>query len=192
MRLPEGYISFIDRAVACRAAGRGGAIENAGWRANEGGVIGDLIPSPFTSVTRSQVCLTRRFHQLTRPEFTIYSGTPLDFRNGTLNPANLDRLSFGCMPTKRPYDPYLKLIRKYWHYIVMLYEQFAGKKPIMLFDVQEQRIYAMPYREYRAGLSKRSQASLKRQYEDALEEGGIVVFVRDNEKEILRSYTLPL
>jgi hypothetical protein len=39
----------------------------------------------------------------------------------------------------------------------------------MLFDIQEQLIY-----------------------ERALEEGDIVVFVRDNEKQVLRSYSLPL
>ena len=62
----------------------------------------------------------------------------------------------------------------------------------MLFDIQEQRIYAMPYAEYRADLSKRSQASLKKQYESAIADGEMVVFVRDNEKEKLVSYSLPL
>ena len=62
----------------------------------------------------------------------------------------------------------------------------------MLFDIQEQRIHAMPYAEYRADLSKRSQASLKQQYERAMADGKMVVFVRDNEKERLVSYSLPL
>ena len=57
----------------------------------------------------------------------------------------------------------------------MLYERYADKKPIMLFDVQEQRIYAMPYAEYRADLSKRSQASLKKQYECAIANGEIAI-----------------
>jgi hypothetical protein len=76
--------------------------------------------------------------------------------------------------------------------IVKLYERYADKKPVMLFDIQEQRIYAMPYAEYRADLSKRSQASLKKQYERAIADGEMVVFVRDNEKEKLVSYSLPL
>jgi len=50
----------------------------------------------------------------------------------------------------------------------------------------------MPYAEYRADLSKRSQASLKKQYERAIADGEMVVFVRDNEKEKLVSYSLPL
>ncbi len=89
-------------------------------------------------------------------------------------------------------DPYLEVVSQHWSLIVMLYEQYADKKPVMLFDIQEQRIYAMPYPKYRAGLSKRSQASLKKQYERALAHGEIVVFVRDNQEEKLVSYSLPL
>ena len=62
----------------------------------------------------------------------------------------------------------------------------------MLFDIQEQRIYALPYAEYRAELSQRSQASLKKQYQRAIANGEIVIFVRDNHEEKLVSYSLPL
>ncbi len=89
-------------------------------------------------------------------------------------------------------DPYWEAIRQQWPFIVMLYEQYADKKPVMLFDIQEQRIYAYPYRAYRAELSNRSQASLTRQYERALARGDVVVFVRDNEQRRLVSYSLPL
>ena len=89
-------------------------------------------------------------------------------------------------------DRYLGFVYRYWPYILRLYETFAAKKPVMLFDVQEHRIYALPYKEYRAGLSKRSQASLKGQYEQAIANGQIVVFVRDNEKKKLVSYSMPL
>ena len=89
-------------------------------------------------------------------------------------------------------DPYLDAVYRHWSLIVMLYEQYADKKPVMLFDIQELRIYAMPYAEYRAELSKRSQASLKKQYERAIADGEIVVFVRDNHEEELVSYSLPL
>ena len=89
-------------------------------------------------------------------------------------------------------DPYLDVVYRHWSLIVMLYEQYADKKPVMLFDIQEQRIYALPYADYRAELSKRSQASLKKQYARAIADGEIVVFVRDNRKEKLVSYSLPL
>ena len=89
-------------------------------------------------------------------------------------------------------DPYLDVVSRHWSHIVMLYEQYADKKPVMLFDIQEQRIYALPYKAYRAELSKRSQASLKKQCERALANGEIVIFVRDNREEKLVSYSLAL
>jgi hypothetical protein len=90
-------------------------------------------------------------------------------------------------------DPYVEVVSQHWSLIVMLDEQqYGDKKPVMLFDIQEQRIYAMPYRKYRTELSKRSQASLKKKYERAFANGEIVVFVRDNQEEKLVSYSLPL
>ena len=89
-------------------------------------------------------------------------------------------------------DPYLDVVYRHWSLIVMMYEQYASKKPVMLFDIQEQRIYALPYADYRTELSKRSQDSLKEQYQHAIANGEIVVFVRDNDEEKLVSYSLPL
>jgi hypothetical protein len=89
-------------------------------------------------------------------------------------------------------DRYLDVVYQHWPFIIQLYELYADKKPVMLFDIQEQKIYAMPYAQYRADLSKRSQASLKKQYEEANANGEIIVFVRDNEAEKLVSYSMPL
>jgi hypothetical protein len=69
---------------------------------------------------------------------------------------------------------------------------YADKRPIMLYDIQERRVYAHPYKEYRAGLSERSQASLQEQYKDANANGMLVVFVRDNKKKKLKSYSVPI
>lgn len=89
-------------------------------------------------------------------------------------------------------DPYWDVISQQWPFIVMLYGRYANKKPVMLFDIQEQRVYAFPFKEFRAELSERSQTSLTCQYERALADGDVVVFVRDNEQEKLVSYSLPL
>jgi hypothetical protein len=72
----------------------------------------------------------------------------------------------------------------------MMYELLADKRPVMLYDVQEQRIYAYPYQEFTNGLNPRSQALLKAQYQRAVANRHIVVFVRDQEKEKLLSYTV--
>ncbi len=87
-------------------------------------------------------------------------------------------------------DPYLDIVYEQWPNILKLYTVFADKKPVMLFDVQEQRIYAYPYKEYKAEMNERSQALLEEQYHEAVANDQMVVFVRDNEEEKLVSYTM--
>ena len=63
--------------------------------------------------------------------------------------------------------------------ILTIYEAYRDKKPVMLFDIQEQRIYVYPYLEFKNDLSERSQRLLQDQYEQAMTDDKIVVFVRD-------------
>ena len=69
----------------------------------------------------------------------------------------------------------------------MFYKRFEAKRPVMLFDLQSQKIYAYPYEEYKADLSERSQAMLTDEYENAIAKNKIVVFVKDNETRRLVS-----
>ena len=89
-------------------------------------------------------------------------------------------------------DPYPDLINENWEHILRMYRLFADKKPVMLYDLQEQRIYAYPYREFNAEMNPRSQQVLTEQYEDALAKNQMVVFVRDNEERKLISYSIQL
>jgi hypothetical protein len=89
-------------------------------------------------------------------------------------------------------DPYWDVVCEHWSDILMWYQLFASKNPVMLYDIQEQRIYAYPYKEFKAEMSQRSQGMLEEQYRDALVSDKMVVFVRDNENEKLISYSVPL
>jgi hypothetical protein len=89
-------------------------------------------------------------------------------------------------------DRFWEIVSQHWPSIVLLHKQYANRKPVMLFDMQEQRVYAYPFKEFRAELSQRSQASLTQQYERALASGDVVVFIRDNEQQQLVSYAVPL
>lgn len=88
-------------------------------------------------------------------------------------------------------DVYSDMILEHWNGIIGLYKQFEdkNKNPVMLFDIQEQKIYSYPYDEFKKALSKKSQELLKTQYEKAAANDHLVIFVRDNEKKKLRSYT---
>ena len=72
-------------------------------------------------------------------------------------------------------------------HILMFYKRFEEKRPVMLLDLQSQKIYAYPYKEFKAELSERSQVMLGADYEKAIAKDKIVVFVRDNENQRLAS-----
>lgn len=88
------------------------------------------------------------------------------------------------------HESYVELAMERSADIVRLYLQFAEKQPVMLYDVQDGKIYAYPYVDFKAELSAGSQDILKDQYEEAVREEKIVVFVRDNEKQKLISFCL--
>ena len=87
-------------------------------------------------------------------------------------------------------DPLLQAAQSHFQKILALYLTFADKKPVMLLDMQQQRVSALPYEGFKAELSQRSQALLTWQYAEALKGKKIVVFVRDNEQKRLVSYLI--
>ena len=89
-------------------------------------------------------------------------------------------------------DPYFEAIREQWPNIHALYLTSASKKPIILYDIQEKKIYAYPYKEFKAEMSKKSQASLEHNYKSASVLGSMIVFVRDNIERKLVSYTMSI
>lgn len=86
-------------------------------------------------------------------------------------------------------DYLLDAAQEHRPHIVTLYRQLADKKPVMLLDLQEQRIYAYPYADFSKDLSEKSQRSLKDQYEKAVRENQMVIFVRDNQQKRLVSFS---
>ncbi len=88
------------------------------------------------------------------------------------------------------YEQYWDALGEQWDNILGLYKRFEAKKPVMLLDIQEQKIYAYPYNDFKLELSKRSQIQLEEQYEAAILNKEMVVFVRDNEKRDLVSYSV--
>lgn len=89
----------------------------------------------------------------------------------------------------RDHDRYLDIAYEQLDNIFMIYRRFEDKRPVMLYDVQEQRIYAYPYEDYKNDMSEKSRSILKEQYEKALMRNQIVVFIRDNDRRRLISYS---
>ena len=55
---------------------------------------------------------------------------------------------------------YLDAIQDHWDSIVSLYRQFEDKKPVMVFDLHKQTVYASPYEEFKAELNQKSRLTL--------------------------------
>ena len=88
-------------------------------------------------------------------------------------------------------DEYSEKINECWDEIAGMYIAFEDKKPIIEFDLNKMRIIAYPAEEYLDGLSERTREQTKKQYQQATATGALMVFVRDEEKEVLRSYIFP-
>ena len=89
----------------------------------------------------------------------------------------------------RPNDDLVEAAESFLPQILMFYGRFEDKRPVMLLELPSLKIYAYPYQEFKDDLNERSQAMLKDQYERAVAEDKIVVFVRDNETRRFVSMT---
>src|ERR1700694_5669648 len=74
--------------------------------------------------------------------------------------------------------------------ILMFYQKFAKKKPVMLLELPSQKIYAYPYLEFKNTLSERSQKMLEKEYKEAVAHHKIVIFVKDNDREKMISFSV--
>ncbi len=86
---------------------------------------------------------------------------------------------------------YSDIISQHWGKIVKLYELSPGRS-IMVYELPSHRIYAYSYKEYKNNLNARSQAMLKKQYREARHTNGMVLFIRDYDRKLFKSYVLPL
>jgi hypothetical protein len=87
-------------------------------------------------------------------------------------------------------DYLLDAAQENWPYILEAYHRFEDNKPIVLYDIQERRIYVYPYAGFIEELSEKSRLTLKDQYQRAVQENKIVVFVRDNDQRKLVSFSM--
>ena len=78
----------------------------------------------------------------------------------------------------------------YLEHVRAAYKQYEDKRPVMLFDIQEERIYAYGFEGFKSELSARNQVTLAEQYEQAQKSGKMVAFVRDNDNRRLASYLI--
>ena len=74
--------------------------------------------------------------------------------------------------------------------ILMFYQMFAEKRPVMLLELPSQKIYAYPYLEFKNTLSERSQTMLEKEYREAFAHHKMVVFVKDDDRRQTISFSV--
>lgn len=79
---------------------------------------------------------------------------------------------------KQMNEEFFETVSEHWRQILKLYKKFEDKKPIMLIDVQEKKIYAYSYLDFKSSLTERSQAMLEKEYEGALLKKKVVVLCK--------------
>ena len=90
--------------------------------------------------------------------------------------------------TKKSDDPYWDVIVEAWPHIITAYQKYEDKKPIMEYRIPDRKIYAYPANGYIDDLSLRNQEDARKTYQRACNENKIMIFVKDMENKILRSY----
>jgi hypothetical protein len=86
-------------------------------------------------------------------------------------------------------DYLLDAALQHWDLILRAYRSCEEQRPIVLFDIQEQRLYLYEYEGFKEEMNPGNQASLQDQYERAIATNKIVVFVRDNVERRLVSFS---
>ncbi|MGZ8946506.1 MAG: hypothetical protein ACXW1W_13925 [Methylococcaceae bacterium] len=86
------------------------------------------------------------------------------------------------------HDPYLDLIDEQWNNIAMIYNSFLDKKPIIEYDVDDQKIFSYPAIDYINTLTERTRSRTKKQYKDACNKHQFLLFIKDEKNQKLRSY----
>ena len=88
-------------------------------------------------------------------------------------------------------DPYWDFIQERWESIQKAYNMFAHLRPVLVYELDEDKIYSYPYHEFKESLlSEHSRMGLTLQYEAAQESNQIVLFIRDETNQKLRSYII--
>lgn len=87
---------------------------------------------------------------------------------------------------------YLAIIQSHWEEILNLYLKFEEERPVMVFDMDKNEVFAYPYQDFRTRLKPKSQALLVQQYQQALEKNHMVIFVKDDDNNTMASFSVKI
>lgn len=84
---------------------------------------------------------------------------------------------------------YTDQIAEFWPTIMQAWQEHSDKHPVIECDLASRTVTAYPAQQYIDGLSERTQKSTHQEFERVVDEGGMMVFIRDSENRVLQSYS---
>ena len=85
---------------------------------------------------------------------------------------------------------YLDTIDKIADKVYEFYNMSDRKDLVMIYEMNENKIYSYIYDEYKKSLNELSKEILKKQYQEANESKRIVLFIRDKTRKKFKSYVV--
>ena len=85
-------------------------------------------------------------------------------------------------------NDYAELIDVFWPTIMQAWDEFGDERPVIECDVVRRQVLVWSAQEYINGLSARTREATRRQYKRASAKGGIMVFIRDSDNQVLQSH----
>jgi hypothetical protein len=82
---------------------------------------------------------------------------------------------------------YTDQIAEFWPTIMQAWQEHSDKHPVIECDLTSRTVTAYPAQKYIDGLSERTQKSTHQEFERLVDEGGMMVFIRDSENRVLQS-----
>ncbi len=84
---------------------------------------------------------------------------------------------------------YTDQIKEFWPTIMLAWNKHSSQRPIIECDLDCGKVIAYPANEYIMNLSDRDREPAQKNFDQTLDNGGMVVFIRDNKNRVLQSYT---
>lgn len=87
---------------------------------------------------------------------------------------------------------YNDIINEFWPTIILAWKKYSINRPIIECNLDSWQVMAYPSEDYIETLSDRDKNLNKEQFNKALDNGGMVVFIRDTKNRALKSYIFPI
>ena len=84
---------------------------------------------------------------------------------------------------------YTDQIAEFWPTIMRAWEEHSDKRPVIECDLASRTVAAYPAHEYIESLSERTRKATHQEFDRVVDEGGVMIFIRDSENRVLQSYT---